>query len=222
VSRATGEWRTFLLSVALVPILSTCGSSSGSSSCGKLQPCGGDIVGNWTIADACVSNTTVTMQVGRILSNCPSLTATASGVHATGSVSFNTDLTYTVTETLTTSGQATIPASCLQSGGTTLTCAQLDQRFQQIIAANSMDLQSAHCSGSGSCVCDVTLAPMTTNETGTYVADGVILNTTNTANVLNIFDYCVQKNDLHMILIDGSTDAMGNLNITADTVFKKN
>jgi hypothetical protein len=211
-----------LLATALAPVLSTCGSS-GSGSCGKVAPCGGDITGNWTISDACVSNTAVMMQITQFVPNCTTVTASAGSVHATGSASFNADMTYSLTETLTASGKAKVPPECLQTGGITLTCAELDQVLQALIAANSVPVTSAHCSGSGSCDCDVTLAPTTTTEMGTYATTGTTLTTTASTGTVNAIGYCVQKNELHMAAVDATmpTNAMGQPNIDADTVFKK-
>jgi hypothetical protein len=216
------EWRAVLLATALVPMLSTCGSSGGGS-CGKVAPCGGDITGNWTITDACVSNSALMAQLTQLIPNCTTATATATGVHATGSASFNADMTYTVTETLSASGQAKIPPECVQVAGLTLSCDQVDQLVQGILATNPMGVQSAHCSGSGTCTCDVTLAPTTTNEMGTYTTSGTTLTTTTNTGTVNTVSYCVQKNELHMTVVNPTmpTDAMGHVNTDADTVFKK-
>jgi Na+-transporting NADH:ubiquinone oxidoreductase subunit NqrF len=133
-------------------------------------------------------------------------------------------MTYTLTETLSASGHATVPPTCLQTAGITLTCDQVDQLLQALIAANSIPVKSAHCAGSGSCECDVTLAPTTTNEMGTYATSGTTLTTTSSTSAVNSIGYCVQKNELHMPAIDVTmpTDAMGNPNISSDTVFRKN
>jgi len=219
---SAGRWGLLLLSVAAAPVLSTCGSSSGGS-CGKVAPCGGDIVGNWTITGACVNNAAVTMQIAQVLPGCTTATGSTSSIHATGSASFNTDMTYTLTETLSASGQATIPPSCLQVSGFNITCAEADLLLQQFIATTPMGIQSAHCSGTQSCVCDFTLAPTTTSETGTYSTTGTTLITTANTGTVNSVDYCVQKNELHMVAVDTTMPMgpMGQVNIDADTVFRK-
>ena len=215
--------RFLLSSLVLAPLVSACGSSSGLGSCGKVSPCGGDITGNWTIKGACVSDATVTMQVAQILPNCPSLTATATAVHASGSMSFDANMTYTLNETLSSSGQAMVPPSCLMVAGVTLTCAAADALIQQYIAANPMGVQSAHCTGSTTCVCDVTLAPTTTTETGTYTTSGTTVTTTSSTGTVGAADYCVQKNELHMMRVNAAmpTDSMGNVNTDVDTVLTK-
>jgi hypothetical protein len=211
-----------LFSIVAAPLLSTCGSSGGGS-CGKVAPCGGDIVGSWTITGACVNNGAVTMQIAQLLPGCTTATGSVSNVHATGSASFNTDMTYTLTETLSASGQATIPPSCLQVSGFSITCADADLLLQQVIVTMPTGIQSAHCSGSSSCVCDFTLSPTTTNETGTYTTTGTTLATTADTGTVNSIDYCVQKNALHMVAVDTTMPMgpMGQVNIDADTVFKK-
>jgi len=213
-----------LIYLAMAPILSACGSSSGNGSCGKVAPCGGDVTGNWTITGSCVSNEAASMQIAQILPNCTTAMVTSASEHATGSVSFDANMNYTFMETLTTSGQATIPPSCLQVAGVTLSCAAADALIQQYIATNPMGVQSAHCTGSTTCVCNVTLAPQIISHSGTYNTLGSPILTLNASDgTVYGTDYCVQKNELHLMQVNAAmpTDSMGLPNIDADTVFTK-
>jgi hypothetical protein len=208
---------------ALASMLSACGSSSGNGSCGKVNPCGGDITGDWTITGACVSNEAATMQIASILPGCTTAMVTSTSVKASGSASFDANMSYTLTRTLTSSGKATIPPSCLMVAGVMLSCAAADALIQQYIATNPMGVQSAHCSGTDTCVCDVTLAPTTTTEMGTYATAGTAVTLTTSTGTVGVADYCVQKGELHITVVNATmpVDAMGNVNADADTVFKK-
>jgi hypothetical protein len=204
-----------VLSAALAPALLSCGGDGALASCGKVAACGGDVVGNYTIAGACVNNSALNMNVGL---DCPGATALASGVSASGSASFNADLTYTMTQTLTASVTEMIPASCLTQNGLTLTCTQVDQLLQTLIQMEPGTFQSAHCSGNTSCTCSFVLAPQMMTESGTYVAAGTTLTLTASDGSSSSGSYCVQGNNLHLLSMD-MTMPMGT--ITADTVLTK-
>jgi hypothetical protein len=201
-----------VLPAALALSLSACGDGIGS--CGKVQPCGGDVVGTYTIATACYGNATMDMPV---IEGCPQATASVTSLGVSGSASFNADRTYAVSETIMGSASQTIPASCLTMDGLTLTCMQLDQLFQQLAAENP-EIQSIRCSGSSSCTCTFTLAPMTITESGTYTTSGTTLTLTDTAGGVSSSSYCVQGDELHLLSVD-MTMPMGT--IQADTVLIK-
>ena len=201
----------------LTPIVSACGGGSGS--CGKVSACGGDVVGNYNISAGCINNAALNMQ---LVANCPGATANASGVKVTGSGSFNADLTYSTTETLTASFSETIPASCLTTTSNgitiTLTCAQLDQAIQQLVQQDPTTIQSAHCAGANSCTCSFTLAGQTTTEMGTYTTLGTTITMTSSTGTVTTDSYCVQGKDLHVMSFDMT---MPMASAQADIVFTK-
>jgi hypothetical protein len=199
-------------SLALATIAASCGSGSGS--CGKVQPCGGDVVGSYSISAACYDNAALNLQIA----DCPGATVKISSINVSGSASFTADLTYSVSETVTASASETIPASCLTTNGITLTCAQLDQAVQQLLIDQSGMFQSIHCAGSGSCTCNFTLAPQVTSESGTYTTSGTTITTTDSAGGISSSEYCVQGNELHLVQVD-MTMPMGT--IQADLVLTK-
>ena len=209
---------TILIATSLAPLLSACSSSSGS--CGKVQPCGGDIVGDYKISSVCVNNGTIAMQIQQYLPNCPQLTANVSSFQVTGTESFNADLTYNADEMVTAAGQAMVPPSCLQSGGITLTCGELDLLLQQLIATSPGQLQSAHCTGSTTCVCGFVLAPMHLVQMGTYTTSGTNITLTASDGTYAANQYCVKGNELHLVTVNATMPigSMGQVNIDSDTV----
>ena len=51
------------------------GGLGGPNKCGKVAPCGGDLVGNWRIDGACVDSEAVTNQdIESVKAACPTLT----------------------------------------------------------------------------------------------------------------------------------------------------
>jgi hypothetical protein len=204
---------TVVLSAAFGLTMLSCGGGGGS--CGKVQPCGGNVVGTYNIGTACFDNAALTMEAGV---DCPGASVSVSGLNVSGSGSFNADMTYSVTETISASLSETLPASCLTMNGVTFTCAQLDLAIQQLLLDQPGTYQSAHCSGSSSCTCSFVLAPQTTSETGTYTTAGTTITTTDSLGSVSSSPYCVQGNELHMLQVD-MTMAMGK--IQADLVFTK-
>ena len=105
--------------------LTTLSCGGGSGSCGKVQPCGGSVVGNYSISVACFDDAALTMDLGM---DCPGGTVKISGLNVSGNASFNADMTYSITETISSASLTeTFPPSCLTTGAITLTCAQVDQ-----------------------------------------------------------------------------------------------
>ena len=77
----------------MAALLAGCGGSSdggGGGSCGKVSPCGGSLVGTWTITASCesVSNFTVGAE-------CPGATIDESQITTSGTLVFNADMTFT-------------------------------------------------------------------------------------------------------------------------------
>jgi hypothetical protein len=204
-----------LFTIALAPMLSACGGGNGS--CGKVQPCGGSVVGNWTISGECFNSASLNMDV---MADCPGATVNTSGVKVSGSATFDANGNYTVMETVSLSATETIPASCLSMNGLTLTCAQLDQLIKQSVASDPTVFQSASCSGNSSCTCRFTLAPQTMNESGTYTTSGTSLMLSGSSSAAQ---YCAQGNELHLMTLNMTMPmgSMGQANIDTDLVLTK-
>jgi hypothetical protein len=202
-----------VLSAALGLTMLSCGGSSGS--CGKVSPCGGDVVGNYNVSAACFDNAALSMN---LIADCPGASVKILGLNVSGSASFNADMTYSVTETVSITASETIPTSCLTTSGITVTCAQLDQAIQMLVAQSPGTYQSAHCSGASACTCTFTLAPQTMSEAGTYTTSGTTLTTTDSTGSSSSSEYCAQGNELHMLQVD-MTMAMGK--VQADLVLTK-
>jgi hypothetical protein len=196
-------------SVAMT-VLAGCGGSDGGS-CGMVAACGGDIVADWTIVDACLTGSGAAV-FGDF---CPTATLDASGLNASGMASYRADMTFDGTITMSGSMAFVLPASCLTTNGITLTCAQLDQAVKQAMMDDpDPSIQSISCAGSGSCRCTAQMAPQTSTGSGTYTTSG----TTLLENGATASDYCVKGNELH--LVTGSM-AMGSLELSGAIVLTK-
>lgn len=203
-------------------LCSGCGGSSSDSaaSCSNSAACGGDITGEWTVTSSCVSVSDVSM----VNQQCPSATANAAGLKVTGNVTYNADLTFTSTSTISGSTSVTLPASCLSVQGITVSCAQLTQAFMTLAQQGSSGFKSASCSSAGSgCTCNVVLNDQTTSQSGTYstTSDGVLTETP-LNGAAGQSDYCVKGSTLTVSPSQSvNMGAMGQMGITGTVVFAK-
>ena len=217
-----------------VPVAAVCclglglgggGCSSGNGSCGKVEPCGGDVVGTWKASGSCVNTAALNASVGSdFMSQCPGASVGNPRQSISGTITFNGNLTYTRNITTSASMDMTIPASCLTQGGITLTCAQLNAAFQQAFQGDpNSDIASFTCGGSGSCSCRFTLKPTTTSDSGTYSTSGTTMALTATSGGIDGGDYCVQDKTLHLVSVDRTTNMgpMGQATIEADVTYSK-
>jgi hypothetical protein len=198
------------------------GGDSGGGSCGKVEPCGGDIKGQWTVATSCADSAALTAQIPPALSAmCPAAKVTTADVSTTGSYTFNADLTYSTMLSQTGTGTVNVPQSCLSG----LTCPLLTAAIQvAMIQSPVPGIQSVTCAGTSDCVCTIVPAPVTSNEAGTYTTSGNMLTTSPTGGASLSKSYCVQgSTTLHFMTLDRTTNTGpgGQATITADIVARK-
>ena len=174
------------------------GGSGGAmtSQCGG-PACGGNLLGTWSFVNRC-SATAAGDCAGEVLD--------ASGVHQTGTVTFNSNGTYSTTETDTGTFVFDVPSACLNSA----TCADLQTAYlgPGFVGQPNPTLSSAACSTTTTgcrCLLGALGAPQT--DTGTYVASGTSVTTTSTTGTVNADTYCVTGSILHLIY-PTSTPAM--------------
>ncbi len=162
-----------------------CSSSGGgnqSALCSDVTPCGGNVVGTWTITSSCLSSTYTTAEA------CGSVPALDTMTVA-GSVTLGSDMTYSRTTSLAGTEATTVPASCLTTGGVTLTCAQIQQELATLG-------NTATCTGGsgGGCVRDAPITSSSTTETGTYSTSGDTITLTSSTGSASTSPYCVSGN----------------------------
>jgi hypothetical protein len=200
--------------VAIGMTILGCGSSSGgggsddaSGTCGKVAACGGDLVGTWKVAAACANITSMPSN-----SQCPNESVQGASVTASGTSTFNSDLTFSLDLTESVSETLVVPMSCLTAGGTTVTCDDLSSTLGAALGDGGV---MTSCTTSGSnCNCTIGLAGQSTHETGTYSVSGNSFSTI-VGGTTSTTDFCVQGNQLHVVTasmadMEGvSTDIVG-------------
>jgi len=169
------------------------GSGAGGSggTCSNTPPCGGAIVGKWSVTSSCVSADATSM----VSMSCPAETVSASGVAIKGTVTYNADLTYSTNTTMSGNVVFNLPASCLSHDGGAVSCDELTQILE---GATMMMYQSITCVGAGSgCRCTFVLVDQASTETGTYsTTPAGLLTETAMGGTPNESDYCVKGTTL--------------------------
>lgn len=191
-----------------------CSGSSAGDSCGKVSPCGGDLVGTWKIVTGCVTGSPSTTMSNQA---CPGETVGNASVDTSGTATFTADGKYSVTETISSSVSFTVPSSCLTSGGATLSCSDLNATGSGDDGGAPGPTTSCATSGS-SCACTLSQPAQTVTEMGTYVTAGSTFTATpsssSTGSLMAGNDgYCVQGNTLHFIA--GGADAGATVDLVA-------
>jgi hypothetical protein len=190
-----------------------CGGSHGA--CG-VQPCGGDVVGNWQASSACANRAELNQEfLAGIMGYCEGATLGAVSTKPTGLMTFAADQTYSASLSMNATVGVNVPASCLS--GTS--CAALTVLLQTALVGTS-GIQSASCMGSGSCTCTLNVVAAIEDSSGTYATAGTVLTLYATAGTATGGggDYCVKDTTLHLLTVDTS---MPMATITSDIVLRK-
>ena len=185
-------------------LLVGCGDDEpGSSSCGRVLPCGGDLVGTWKVETACLDDAFAGRFVTTILNeslSCSGATAREIRTEASGSISFTSDSTYNTDMSAFTSLRLALPSSCSDPQNGILTCEQLNEWFA---ALTKKPFDTFVCTSAASgCNCAVGLRS-NFPAMGTYSSSGTTA-TLGTDKPMS-FEYCVRANELHLMTV--STDS---------------
>ncbi|HVY41176.1 MAG TPA: arabinofuranosidase catalytic domain-containing protein [Polyangia bacterium] len=170
---------------------STGGTSGGS--CPGLTPCGGSVVGSWTVSSSCL-NVSGDMDVTLASLGCKTVPVNGT-LHVTGSWSAKPDGTYA--DNTVTTGTMTFPlaANCLSVSSVNVPCDKAAGSLQ------ALGWESVTCSVSGGqCTCSATgnqkggigvISPWASN-TGNYMTDGSGLNADGNVD----YNFCASGNML--------------------------
>jgi hypothetical protein len=161
------------------------GNAAVSLGCEPAPACGGDPVGTWQIATSCLD-----IDLSSYTAECDGATARAVDFGVTGTITYDADLTYTLTSTLSGRVVASWPAPCLTpANGIQVTCEQLRAA---LLAPGTY--QSITCvPASSGCTCSLEMNAESSWSEGRYVTDaaGVLTETDSTGSARQR-DYCVK------------------------------
>ncbi|MBC8132413.1 MAG: hypothetical protein H7X95_05475 [Deltaproteobacteria bacterium] len=173
---------------------SGCGGG-GAGTCGGFTPCGGNVVGDWTITESCLDSTSSADP------DCPGATSSFSNFQVQGSMNLAANMTYTSSISFSGSASVSLPNSCLMRPGVTFTCEQLNSLYGLILADPTSPVSAASCRAAGTnCACAFTFRPTPTPtiDTGTYRTSGTTLTTTPSGEAPSSNDYCVAGNHMNV------------------------
>ncbi|HEX4403769.1 MAG TPA: hypothetical protein VH560_03005 [Polyangia bacterium] len=212
--KMTGWMAMFAITVGVLACDGSGGLGSGGA-CGAVEPCGGNIVGNWKFASACGDDSLLGSDATDI---CATATLHISSITGDGGIVYGANGTYQSTGDIKIGFQLTVPMTCF---ATDKTCADLDTGFSQEMQQD-MTITSHACAVTGSsCVCTI-VTDEPAAATGTYTTVGTSVTSTPTGGQASSDLYCVDGNTLHDINVDTTMQtSMGMAKIVGDLVFTK-
>jgi len=128
------------------------GAGTAPGSCSNTAPCGGNVVGTWSVASSCLSVSGKLSLEGFFSPDCPSAGVTGT-LQVSGSWSAKADGTYVDDTTTTGTEQLTLGPACLNYSGTKITCDRVALPLQAV------GYSSVTCTAAadGGCNCSATV-----------------------------------------------------------------
>ncbi len=189
------------------------GGTGAGATCGTVEPCGGSLTGTWTLASECLNVAELTTAVQQ--SVCAQAFVSSASASVSGNATFNTNLSYSISESVTGVVTYVIPATCTNG----LTCAG----YGAYQAATLTPGATFTCTGTTTCACTQSILS-TTTDSGTYSTTGSnVIVTSAVSGTTTVGGYCVQGSTLHLVTVDPTTSngPMGQATISKDVTAQK-
>jgi hypothetical protein len=188
-------------SAIALTLLAACGGGTQTTvgaTCAEVSPCGGSLVGIWTIQGICEGSAVFTGGA-----DCTAATVDGSMRSVSGTVTFNDDLTYSVSSSEGGSLKFRVPLPC----SPTADCNTLAGEISPAPPAGMTTCETLD----GNCDCSLVFNhPLTHDDNGTYTTSGDALMLTSSNNATSFADrYCVQDNALHLMFTYPGTTMFG-------------
>jgi hypothetical protein len=160
----------------------TFGVGGGGANCQLVSACGGDVSGDWKITGFCPDKSKVPEEIKQI---CETATLQYDEPKVSGTVAFNSDMSFEQTATASGTGYLVLDAACLKQDQVTLTCNQIEDAINENSGADPVK-----CSAQGSgCRCALHLN-QSPNSSGEFSTSGNTLTLTAGSDSSDI-QYCV-------------------------------
>jgi hypothetical protein len=166
---------------------------AGSGTCGKVLPCGGDLVGTWTLTENCRD---LPIQPEP---TCPGerITSWTATILGGSTWTFNANMTYSRSVTATSVVVWSYPLSCIIELSSS--CADFAADVQATLDPDEM----ITCTETDPCICTVSVGSRTTTDNGTYQTAGTnVTFTSAVTGATGTAPYCVQGSRLHLVTLD--------------------
>jgi hypothetical protein len=193
-----------IVSGALAGAGAGCGSNA-LGTCGKEAPCGGDVVGTWTLVGGCLNESAA-------IESCPGASIDVADISASGTLSFSADGHYTADIREQVHAHETVPLTCTGASGSD--CAALNQSAQ-----GDRQTLMLTCTGSTTCDCTITSTVTLAGE-GSYTVSGTTLSGTGD---LGAPSFCVKDDVLHLmgVRMSVNADGMATTTVISDLVAQR-
>jgi|tagenome__1003787_1003787.scaffolds.fasta_scaffold20471649_1 hypothetical protein len=163
----------------------------GGSTCGKVLPCGGDLLGAWTLTESCADLAT------QPAPTCPDQRIVSWTPTVSGNWTFNADMTYSRSTITSVVVVWNIPLSCIPA--LAATCADFEAQAQATLAAD----ETIACTGTSTCICTETRGARSQSDNGTYAVTGSdVTYTSAVSGTTGTGPYCVRDSRLHFVTLD--------------------
>jgi len=175
------------------------GGSAATATCGKVLPCGGDLRGTWTLKESCFDLDTQSP-------TCPDERITSWMSTVSGNWTFNADMTYSRSDSLSVVVVWNIPLSCVSSLASS--CADLEAQTK----AGLKPGETIACTGTTTCSCTESAGPRIENDNGTYEVAGTTFTYTSAVKgTTETGSYCVEGSSVHFVTPNaGAANGVGS------------
>jgi hypothetical protein len=182
------------------------GGSAGTSqpvdaaTCSSMEPCGGDVVGSWTVTSSCLT-VTGALDLSLVGAGCPSGPVTGS-LQVNGTWTANANGTYTDSTVTSGDEQITLTAACLVISSTQTNCAGAASLLPSGLGLFQLTCPSAagggcNCSGTVKQTGTIGFASPAPTTTGNYTTSGSVITITGDSGDTQ-YAYCVSGNKMTM------------------------
>jgi hypothetical protein len=169
------------------------GATNSGSTCPAITACGGDLVGDWTVQQLCLTTTTM----DAVAQSCPGATFSLSPITATGTISFRADSTMSASAVVSLQEFVRFPASCYTEAECTAYGAAAS-------AATTITDSPCKYDVATGCSCTLT-STQPTMSSGSYQVQGNNVTITSSASSKPELDsFCVSGNTLSIFQVTAS------------------
>ena len=173
-----------------------------ATSCPNVMPCGGDVVGIWTVQSSCLA-VSGTIDMTPVALGCTAASLTSESLYVSGTLTLNADRSYSDNTTTMGTGQIALPANCKLVSGTTTTCSDLARAAVPVLGYDSSSSSCTDASNGG-CSCTggvkqsggVGVVSGIPGTSDSYATSGNVLSLMNTGYASANYQYCVSGNTL--------------------------
>ncbi|MBN1611639.1 MAG: hypothetical protein JW940_33700 [Polyangiaceae bacterium] len=201
------------------------GTGGGGDPCSNVSPCGGDVIGTWTVTSSCLKvSGAIDPTKGGLSPVCSTGPVTEGTLQVTGTWDLKADGTFADNTSTTGEMKFALPAACKELSGTQIACAKIGGPLGSGLGCTVVCTDDA---ASGGCACTATVdtasaalaggigvVSASLSTTGTYTAASNVITTSDGVN----YSYCVSGSTL---TVSPQTETTGMGTTAGTVVFQK-